>query len=93
MKISRSLFVLLLLLFASCDFILKDKGEPEIGTVVTDGSTEIVVLEDDDDLPYHLRCWRCAFLFVYWISACLYIGFLLVCLLGFGFGLTLYKAL
>lgn len=52
-----------------------------------------VVLEDDDDLPYHLRCWRCAFLFVYWISACLYIGFLFVCLLGFGFGLTLHKAL
>lgn len=49
MKISRSLFVLLLLMFASCDFILKDKGEPEIGTVVTDGSTEIVVLEDDEE--------------------------------------------
>lgn len=42
-----------------------------------------VVLEDDDDLPYHLKCWRRAFfvclldfcLFVYWLASCLFIGF------------------
>lgn len=49
MKISRSLFVLLLLMFASCDFILKDKGETGKEMVVTDGSTEIVALDEDED--------------------------------------------
>ncbi|MCC9044207.1 hypothetical protein LNQ81_16165 [Myroides sp. M-43] len=49
MRISRSLFFLLLLMLTSCDFILKDKEETGLGTVVTDGSTEIVVLEDEED--------------------------------------------
>lgn len=48
MKISTSLFALLLLMFTSCDYILKDSnGETEKGMAITDGSTEIVVLEDD----------------------------------------------
>ncbi|MGL4583881.1 MAG: hypothetical protein ACRCVU_12970 [Flavobacterium sp.] len=50
MKISTSLFVLLLLVFTSCDFILKDrKGSTDKEMVVTDGSKEIVALEDDDE--------------------------------------------
>lgn len=51
MKKSISLFVVLLLTMTSCDFILKDnKDDNEKGMVVTDGSTEIVTLDEDDEV-------------------------------------------